>query len=167
MLQIRTKLVLCLAVTGLGMGGCAGTGNPSPVQACKYSETEINEFQDSAEQGDADAIHVLVGLYSRGHCVEQDQEMVVKLLTRLAEQGDTASQRRLSYMYQFGRDVKKDKSKALYWTKKSAEQGDRYAQYDLARLYKRGDGVEQDLDQADIHALLQQVGSEGVPEAMQ
>jgi len=77
--------------------------------------TAYKEFKILAEQGNAEAQHMLGMMYYEGKGVTQDYKEAVKWYHLAAEQGDDAAQRELSFMYRYGNGVIKDRVLAHMW----------------------------------------------------
>ena len=104
----------------------------------------VEELQQQAEQGDAEA-QVHLGLkYRAGRDVSRDYGKARKWFRKAADQGNAEAQNNLGLMYDHGRGVDRDFVEARKWYIQAAEQGHANAQYNLALLYANGQGVPQD-----------------------
>ena len=109
----------------------------------KYNDKIFYWYQQSAEQGYAEAEFALSVIYSeRG-----DSQQSLIWLEKAAKQNHTKSQYQLGINYLFGfDDVEVDRSKALYFLEKSAEQDYIPAQVELGNLYLTTSVLGSDLD---------------------
>lgn len=108
----------------------------------KYNDKIFYWYQQSAEQGYAEAEFALSIIYSeRG-----DSQQSLIWLEKAAKQNHTKSQYKLGIDYLFGFGVEVDNSKALYFLEKSAEQDYIPAQVELGNLYLTTSGLGSDLD---------------------
>ena len=109
----------------------------------KYNDKIFYWYQQSAEQGYAEAEFALSVIYSeRG-----DSQQSLIWLEKAAKQNHTKSQYKLGINYLFGfDDVDVDRSKALYFLEKSAEQDYIPAQVELGNLYLTTSVLGSDLD---------------------
>ena len=91
----------------MGAKYAIGEGVPEDkVEAAKW-------FRKAAEQGHADAQHILAVMYGTGEGVPIDNAEAVKWYRMAAEQGDAAAQNNLRLMYRDGRGVPKDDTEAV------------------------------------------------------
>ncbi len=97
-----------------------------------------------AEQGDAEAQHILGILHIKGFGVVKSTSEAVKWFQKSAESGNANAQHNLGVSYYHGRGIRLDKKKAMKWYRKSAEQGYLPAQRSLAKAYILGEGVLKD-----------------------
>ena len=108
----------------------------------KYNDKIFYWYQQSAEQGYAEAEFALSVIYSeRG-----DSKQSLIWLEKAAKQNHTKSQYKLGIDYLFGFGVEVDNSKALYFLEKSAQQDYIPAQVELGNLYLTTSGLGSDLD---------------------
>ena len=108
----------------------------------KYNDKIFYWYQQSAEQGYAEAEFALSVIYSeRG-----DSQQSLIWLEKAAKQNHTKSQYKLGIDYLFGFGVEVDNSKALYFLEKSAEQDYIPAQVELGNLYLTTSVLGSDLD---------------------
>ncbi len=112
---------------------------------CDYRQV-LNRLLKVAEQGMAEAQHILGQLYYNGRIVDQNYYNAVDWYFKAAEQGFSPSQNKLGICYQYGQGVLgSDKAKkAFEWYIKAAEQGFGPGQYNLGKCYARGVGVTTD-----------------------
>ena len=97
-----------------------------------------------AEQGDAQAQHLVGRRYYFGDGVIEDRKKAVEWQTRAAEQGHATAQYILGLLYSAGEGVSQDKTKAVALITEAAEQGLAEAQHALGMMYQTGEGVAQD-----------------------
>lgn len=129
-------------------GGEAVVAPPEPSPAPKKPKTIIEELQEKAAKGDAEAQFKLGWAYRQGNGVPQSDSDAVKWYLKAAEQGHCNAQYNLGCSYHFGNGVGKDYAEAVKWYKKAADQGDSDAQNNLAGRYFRGEGVAKNIDKA-------------------
>ena len=103
----------------------------------------LQEIQENAEQGSAEAQYMLGMIYYAGEEVSQDYMTAFKWLHKSAEQGHADAQLYLYFMYYNGHGVPTDYNKAFKWCYKSANQGHAGAQTEVAGMYGLGQGVPQ------------------------
>ena len=135
-----------------------------------HSLGDLKTVKRLAEQGDADAQHVLGLMYYTGESVEKDYQSAVKWYTLAAKQGHPDAQYHLGRMYRFGWGISfdtreefkgeglglesgfdhplGDPGEAVKWFTLAAQQGVVTAQNELGRMYRWGDGVETDYREA-------------------
>lgn len=101
-----------------------------------------------AEQGDAQAQHLVGRRYYFGDGIIQDRKKAVEWQTMAADQGHATAQYVLGLLYSMGEGVSEDKAKAVVLITRSAEQGLAEAQHALGMMYQTGDGVAQDSEKA-------------------
>ena len=104
----------------------------------------IDDIENLAEQGDADAQNNLGLMYANGTGVAEDDVEAVKWYRKAAEQGLAAAQNNLGYMYRAGEGVVEDATEGVKWYRKAAEQGHAMAQTVLGLAYGTGGGVPED-----------------------
>ena len=110
----------------------------------KYNDKIFYWYQQSAEQGYAEAEFALSVIYSeRG-----DSQQSLIWLEKAAKQNHTKAQYELgiNYRFGFGFGVEADSSKALYFLEKSAQQDYIPAQVELGNLYLTTFDLGSDLD---------------------
>ena len=112
--------------------------------------TALRLWRPLAEQGTADAQHMLGTMYANGQSVPQDYAEAVKWYRLAAEQGSANAQHMLGIMYANGRGVPQDYAEAMKWCRLAVEQGYARAQYMLGIMYANGRGVPQNDVQAHM-----------------
>jgi TPR repeat protein len=112
--------------------------------------TALRLWRPLAEQGTADAQHMLGIMYANGQSVPQDYAEAVKWYRLAAEQGSANAQYMLGIMYANGRGVPQDYAEAMKWCRLAVEQGYARAQYMLGIMYANGRGVPQNDVQAHM-----------------
>ncbi|HXT19997.1 MAG TPA: hypothetical protein VN923_04525 [Thermoanaerobaculia bacterium] len=101
-------------------------------------------YRKAAEQGHANAQHVLGVFYYHGRGVRRDEAEAIKWWRRAAEQGQASAQYWLAGEYKYGLGgLPESPAEAARWYRKSAEQGNAHAQSSLGDLYESGLGVPQ------------------------
>lgn len=108
----------------------------------------VSWLRKAAEQGDADALILLSGMYDEGLNVTQDYMEAIKWFRKAAEQGSAYAQFKLGQMYHDGKGVGRDDMEAVKWFRKGAEQENAAAQYSLGVCYTDGLGVAKDVPEA-------------------
>ena len=93
------------------------------AQDVQETKPVFEETKRLAEQGDANAQHILGLCYDNGEGTTKDPKKAVFWYTKAAEQGDAKAQTNLSVLYTFGEGTQKDLKKAAYWCKKAQENG--------------------------------------------
>ena len=112
-------------------------------------EISIEELQQQAEEGDAQAQIQLGIRYFQGNGVEQSYTEGLKWQTKAAMQGDALAQGIVAQFYHDGvGEIEQDYNEAVKWYRKAAEQGFANAQNGLGLCYHLGHGVEQDDEKA-------------------
>jgi len=81
-------------------------------------------FEESAKQGNYDAMFDLGVLYLEGEVVEQSDRKAFDYFKVAAEKGDPGSQFYIGVFYQEGRIVEQSDDDAKFWFEAAAEQGD-------------------------------------------
>lgn len=102
----------------------------------------------AAEQGDANAQHLLGYMYDSGNGLIKNIDLAIYWYKKAAVQGHARSQVNLGFIYDLGKNTDQDIKKALYWYTKAAEQGIVIAQCNLGLLYYTPDGFFQNFDKA-------------------
>ncbi len=105
-------------------------------------------YQQSAEQGNANAQYNLGNIYYDGKGVSKDYKHAYNWYQKSAEQGNASAQYSLGWMYANGEGVAEDDKQAVSWYRKSAEQGNAHAQLGLGMMYFTGYGISRDLNKA-------------------
>ncbi len=108
----------------------------------------FDEMLERAEQGDAQAQHLVGRRYYFGDGVAEDRKKAVQWQTMAADQGHATAQYVLGLLYSMGEGVPEDKAKAVALITRSAEQGLAEAQHALGVMYQTGEGVAQDTEKA-------------------
>ena len=98
-------------------------------------------YKRAAEEGDAEAQHVLGVMYGNGEGVSQDYVTARGWLEKSAAQGNAGAQYALGIMHENGHGVTQDYGAARTWYEQSAAQGNPGAQYALGVMYAVGRGV--------------------------
>jgi TPR repeat protein len=143
------KFLFALSVTaGLSLIGPlpAFAGFAEGVAAYKERdyETALREIRPLAEQGDAEAQHLMGTMFRLGTGVEKNFLLGLEWLAKAGEQGHLGAQARLGNIYFWGdplNNLPQDLAAAKKWLLLAAEQGDRESQSTLGVMYDRGEGV--------------------------
>jgi Sel1 repeat len=112
------------------------------------ADDNMAALRKAAEQGNADAEHMLGNWYLGGRGVPPDYTQVAFWHRRAAERGHDGAQRDLGVLYRTGHGVSQDYVQAAAWCRKAAEQDNAQAQLDLGTLYGDGQGVSKDYAEA-------------------
>lgn len=102
----------------------------------------------AAEQGNADAQHILGVMHQTGRGMPQDNAGAVEWYRKAALQGQVIAQLNLGVMYDQGQGIPRDHAQAAKWFRMAAQQGNADAQFNLGLMHKLGRGVPQDYAQA-------------------
>ena len=79
---------------------------------------------------------------------EEDPEVKLQMLQKIADMGDYHAINNIGYMYCYGDGVEKDPEKAIELFEKAADMGFTPSMRNLAGMYENGNGVEQDYEKA-------------------
>jgi len=121
---------------------------PSKTVSSTYSQMDLSEIFDLAEEGDMYAQFLIARKYYVGEDMPMDYEMAHKFFLLAGEQGEVNSQFTAAYMYQVGEGVIVDMQKAYEWYLRAADQNDAYSQYMLGQLFSSNDGYRLDYEEA-------------------
>ncbi|MBU0944438.1 MAG: sel1 repeat family protein [Proteobacteria bacterium] len=107
-------------------------------------------YRKAAEQGDADAMFIVGGLYMKGQGTEVNRTEAFKWLYDAAIHGRSSkeSQKILGEFFLTGQGVPRNYSEAMQWYELAAQNGDVEAQNELAYHYFIGKRVERDYEKA-------------------
>jgi TPR repeat protein len=94
---------------------------------------QVEAWQQSAREGDADALFNLGQYFRKGIGIEPDLEQARHFYQQAAELGHAGAQLNLGTLYYFV-SAEPDLEKVRYWWQQAAEQGEPSAQYQLAIL---------------------------------
>jgi len=114
----------------------------------KDYQAALTEFTTLAEEGNAEAQHILGIIYAEGEAVPQDYKVAISWYRKAAEQGHPNAQVSVGAMSARGLGVPTDYQAAMSWYLKAAEQGNPVAQNSIGFMYLNGQGVPADLVQA-------------------
>lgn len=118
--------------------GAMNAWQPLAEQGNKFAQVMVNAMHERmpftgkaaaqlclrvAEQGYADAQHILGSMYRRGKSVPQDYKVAVHWFRRAAEQGNAAAQLSLGSMYRLGKGVPQYYVYAHMWFNIAASNG--------------------------------------------
>lgn len=112
------------------------------------SESQINDLQKLAIQGNIEAQLILGTKYHYGEGVLRDETRAFKWYLKAANQGDSRAQSNLGVMYSTGEGVGQDDGKAVEWYFKAAKQGNVNAQFNLGTMYDTGRGIHKSYTEA-------------------
>ncbi len=114
----------------------------------KHFSRAMQLLSPAAEQGHAQAQHMLAIMYQNGLGVVQSDMAAYKWMRDSAEQGYGLAQHGLGFMYLEGECIVRNGTKAAEWFQKAAEQGLQGSITTLAMMYEQGNGVEQNPEEA-------------------
>jgi TPR repeat protein len=97
----------------------------------------MNQFTILANNGNAEAIFYLVGMYENGEGVEKNFQKSAEFTLKGANAGFESLQDHLGLMYENGVGVKQDNDAAINWYKKAADTGYSPAQLHAGKLYQK------------------------------
>jgi len=137
---VRLKRQLSHSLRGVVLGGiCSALLVSAPVAAESDSTVshklvqQVEAWQQSARQGDADALFNLGQYFRKGIGIEPDLEQARHFYQQAAERGHAGAQLNLGTLYYFA-SAEPDLEQVRYWWQQAAEQGEPSAQYQLAIL---------------------------------
>lgn len=137
---MRLKRQLSHSLRGVVLGGiCSALLVSAPVAAESDSTVshklvqQVEAWQQSARQGDADALFNLGQYFRKGIGIEPDLEQARHFYQQAAERGHAGAQLNLGTLYYFA-SAEPDLEQVRYWWQQAAEQGEPSAQYQLAIL---------------------------------
>ena len=107
----KFKLSIIILVLSLGLLSYAiykQVGDPEVIKSFEL-------YEESAQQGDADAQYYLGRMYVKGRSVQQDDVKAFEWFEKSAQQGHVFAQYNLGAMYDEGRGVQQDDVKAFEW----------------------------------------------------
>ena len=134
-------LSICFVIGGLNLVFSNDLKNEATPNEFTIYESNLDEWETLAEEGNLIAQFNLANMYREGKGVTQDYKTAVKWFTLAADQGNAVAQYNLGIMHSFGLGVVPNYKTAVKWYRLSAEQGNQMAQYNLGRLYYLGQGV--------------------------
>ncbi len=111
----------------------------------KPTDTEPDDTEFRATQGDADAQFELGMRYHNGEGASKDYEKAMQWFRKAAEQDHVTAQFFLGSMSDKGKGTPRNYAQAVCWYRKAAEQGDVAAQHHLGLMYAYGRGVPKDV----------------------
>ena len=115
---------------------------------------EIKKLEETAQNGDSDAMYELAEKYHYEINADDDDEednegKAIYWYTKAAEAGNTKSMLELGDFYRYGScGLEEDKEKSLKWYQKAVEAGDFKALDKVGSMYRYGEGVTRDLVEA-------------------
>ena len=93
----------------------------------KWHKESVTWIELAAEQGNANALMALGGMYEDGLFVIEDHETALSLYSLAAEQGDMHAMYMLGSLYKHAGSAVEDKSKSYMWFNIAASNGDMVA----------------------------------------
>lgn len=149
-------------MTALGLGTRAHLG-----EAVKYfiQARQTTAIQEAQQEHYQLSPHEILTRYQ--HALElverpttdQDEEIGIKIIQKIAQQDFLAAQVYLAKAYQAGQILPQDTTLAAQWYQKAAKQGHIGSQYALGWLYFYGDGVPKNYQLA--YQYFDQAGKQG------
>ena len=132
--MLRTVLALfLLMLSPLALAGDFDKGWKA-YSSTDY-QTALNEWQDLADAGDADACYGMGLLYGNGFGVDMNDELSLKYYQVAADKGHAEAQYNLGVMHQNGWGVPINEAEGVKWYRLAADQGVVGAQLGLGRVY--------------------------------
>ncbi len=102
-------------------------------------------LSQAAEQGNADALHSMGGLFFHGSSLyEKDHEAAIEYFEKAAELNHPGSLAQLGHMYASGKGCKPNHKKAAEYSLRAAEAGFPQGQYNTFLAYRNGEGFDRD-----------------------
>ena len=136
-MKMRHKWIALLMALML----CAAAFTPGFAQT-------VEQYEQEAAAGNAEAMVQLAECYYYGEGVEQDYEQAIEWLHKAVDAGNATAMYNLGYCYYTGRGVEQDCGKAAEWFEKAANAGHADAMNALGYCYYIGQGVEWNYAQA-------------------
>ena len=136
-----------------------------PARVLPVELQTIDQLQQSAVDGDLDALATLGSIYLHGSPIVRpgilkDDAKAIKWWSKAANQGHARSQNNLGVSHAAGRGgLDRNDRRAVEWFTKAANQGDVAGQYNLGVACARGVGIE--VNQARALALLTRSAMQG------
>lgn len=136
----------------VGSSSSATAGFDEGIAVFRKGEFEkaLQEFQVSAEHGDAEAQFYLGLMYSHGLGATKDHKESARWYLKAAEQGLAKAQYIVGLKYDLGQGFVQDFKEAVKWYRKAAEQGSVKAQLALGLIYGLDGRFAQDYVQAHM-----------------
>lgn len=132
--------------------GCACRISPSADAALAPASapaSRLDQVQEAARGGDAEAQHELSKAYALGEGLPQDEQLAAQWLEKAADQGYLPAICVLASCYYVGQGVFKNYAVALHWASIAAERGNPSSQFLLWRMYAHGEGAPPDQVKAE------------------
>jgi TPR repeat protein len=133
---------------GALLGGGLGLFFTGVLHAEDLRDQPLEQIQQMADAGRADAQRELGIRYGQGNGLAQDFRSARSWASKAASQGDPWAMRIMGLIYLEGLGVDADRWRAVDYFKRAAEAGDLNAQYNLAVIYYEGTLTEQSYDKA-------------------
>jgi TPR repeat protein len=133
---------------GALLAGVLGAHATSAVEAEDLRDQPLDQIQQLADAGRADAQRELGIRYGQGTGLAQDYTTARTWASRAASQGDPWAMRIMGLIYLNGLGVETNKWRAVDYFKRAAEAGDLNAQYNIAVIYYEGALTAQSYDKA-------------------
>lgn len=145
------RLIAAVTVLALGAAAPVAAGDLEHGYAAYRRgayRTAYRLFFGLAEQGNAQAQHLVGVAHFEGWGVPQDYAEAVNWYRRAVDQGLAEAQTNLGLMYREGLGVPQDYAEALRLFRLASAQGVPLAQNNLGTMYDKGQGVSQDYAEA-------------------
>jgi TPR repeat protein len=141
---MRPYLLGVLLACALGFQASHG------AQAEDLRDQSLDQIQQLADAGRADAQRELGIRYGQGTGLTQDYRSARAWASKAASQGDPWAMRIMGLIYLNGLGVESNKWRAVDYFKRAADAGDLYAQYNVAVIYYEGTLTAQSYDKAIV-----------------
>jgi TPR repeat protein len=133
---------------GALLAGVLGLQANHAVRAEDLRDEPLNQIQQLADAGRADAQRELGIRYGQGAGLAQDYFSARTWASRAASQGDPWAMRIMGLIYLNGLGVEANKWRAVDYFKRAADAGEMNAQYNLAVIYYEGTLTQQNYEKA-------------------
>lgn len=157
----KNLVTLLLAAAGVAMAPAAWAETKAGIDAWNAGDfvSAVNQWQEPAARGEAEAQFRLGQAYRLGKGAEQDLAKAEEMFAKAASQGHKEAADNYGLLL-FHRGEKKQ---ALPYLRTAADRGDARAQYLLGLAYFNADNVERDWPQA--YALVNLARKQGLEQA--
>lgn len=146
------KNLLFVGIIAAALGACGKPERPT-----------LEQVQQKAAAGDANAQYELGSKYQDGNDVPKDLLKAAEWIEKAAAQGNVQAQKELGWIYAKGLGVPPNATKAMEWYQKAAAQGDAWAQFRIGEMYNEGQGISKNIDKA--REWLDKAAIQGRPDA--
>lgn len=133
---------------GALLAGAVGLQGTGAAKAEDLRDEPLEQIQQLADAGRADAQRELGIRYGQGTGLTQDYRTARSWASKAAAQGDPWAMRIMGLIYLNGLGVDADRWRAVDYFKRAADAGEMNAQYNLAVIYYEGTLTQQSYDKA-------------------